>query len=127
MKVRVRSLPLVVILAVLGAFSAGCSKGFRDKLPGTWAVDMMAMLEGQKMDEQQKKMMEMMFANASIQITFKPDGAFSAKTNMMGQEQEDSGTWSVLSSEGNTLTVTTTSQEGEKTETLTMTFRRVKF
>lgn len=94
-----------------------------EALHGTWNADFQALLASQEMSEEERALATAMLGSASMAITFNADGTMSMAGSMMGQEQSESGTFTVVSTEGNKLTLsgTTAGGEGEEPETQTFT------
>lgn len=112
------------LVGVLTLTLIACKGGGKDAIVGTWGVediDMSDMLSG--LSEEEKGMYEaflpmMEEAMKSMEMTFNADGTMETKASMMGQENVDSGTWS-LSEDGKTLTTDTDgNKEDIKVESL---------
>lgn len=104
------------------AAPAGDFTATNDSLHGTWDADMQATLAG--MPEEERALAAMLLGSAQMNLTFGADGTMNMSMTMMGEEQSQAGTFSVTSTEGNVVNLTTTTEEeGEqKTETMTATF-----
>ena len=101
-----------------------CKGSGKDAIVGTWGVedvDMSDMLAG--LSDEEKGMYEaflpmMEEAMKSMEMTFNADGTMETSASMMGQENKDSGKWS-LSEDGKTLTTETNgNKEDIKVESL---------
>jgi len=96
------------LFSALTIVMVACGGSAKDNLVGKWQVsevDMSAMLES--IPEEQKAFMESMLpmmeeAMKSMTMEFSADGKVITKSSMMGQENEDEGTWT-LSDDGKTL------------------------
>lgn len=110
--------PAAEAAAAGGDFAASA-----EALHGTWNADFQALLASQEMSEEERAMATAMLGSASMAITFNADGTMTMAGSMMGQEQSESGTFTVVSTEGNKLTLsgTTAGGEGEEPETQTFT------
>ena len=96
-----------------------------ESIHGTWAADFQAMLASQEMSEEERALATAMLGSAQMDLTFAADGTMTMAGSMMGQQQTESGTWSMISANGNSLQVAATTQkEGEEPETqnFTVTF-----
>lgn len=96
-----------------------------ESIHGTWAADFQAMLASQEMAEEERALAAAMLGSAQMDLTFGADGTMTMAGSMMGQQQTESGTWSMLSANGNSLQLAATTQkEGEEPETqnFTVTF-----
>ena len=93
-----------------------------DSLMGTWDADMQATLAG--LPENERQMAMVVLGSAQMQLTFSADGTMNMSMTMMGEEKSEGGTFSVVSTEANVVTLSTTTEtEGEATtETMTATF-----
>lgn len=108
----------VFLFSALTIVMVACGGSAKDNLVGKWQVsdiDMSAMLES--VPEDQKAFMESMLpmmeeAMKSMTMEFSADGKVITKSSMMGQENEDEGTWT-LSDDGKTLSFDT---DGKKEE-----------
>ncbi len=117
------------VAAAEGAVEAVAGSDFTataEALHGTWNADFQALLAGQEMSDEERALANAMLGSATMALTFAADGNMNMAGSMMGQEQNESGTYTIVSTEGNTMVVagTTPGEEGEepKTETLTVTF-----
>lgn len=110
--------PAAEAAAAGGDFAASA-----EALHGTWNADFQALLASQEMSEEERALATAMLGSASMAITFSADGTMSMAGSMMGQEQSETGTFTVVSTEGNKLTLsgTTAGGEGEEPETQTFT------
>lgn len=112
------------MVSALALVMFACKSGSKNDVIGTWGVeevDMSALLAG--VSEEEKEMAEaflpmMEEAMKSMEMTFEKDGdkaglksalkagKFTMKASMMGQEQNEEGTWT-LSDDGKVLTTKT--------------------
>ena len=93
-----------------------------ENLHGQWNADFQRMLEGEEMTEEERQMAQALFGSAEISFTFGTDGSLTMNANMMGQQETETGSWEVVSTEGNVITISATKDpaEGEEAETETM-------
>jgi len=93
-----------------------------ENLHGQWNADFQRMLEGEEMTDEERQMAQALFGSAEISFTFGADGSLTMNANMMGQQETESGSWEVQSTEGNVLTISATKDpaEGEEAETEVM-------
>jgi hypothetical protein len=102
----------VFIISALALTLFACKGGVKNDIVGAWGVeevDMSALLAG--IPEEEKAMAEafmpmMEEAMKSMEMTFEKEGKFTMKASMMGQDQNEEGTWS-LSDDGKVLTTKT--------------------
>lgn len=100
------------MVSALALVMFACKSGSKNDVIGTWGVeevDMSALLAG--VSEEEKEMAEaflpmMEEAMKSMEMTFEKEGKFTMKASMMGQEQNEEGTWT-LSDDGKVLTTKT--------------------
>ena len=98
------------LIGALAVVMVACGGSAQDNLVGEWQVqevDMSAVLES--VPEEQRAFMEAMMpmmeeAMKSMTMNFSADGKVVTKSSMMGQEQEEEGTWT-LSDDAKTLTI----------------------
>jgi hypothetical protein len=98
------------LIGALAVVMVACGGSAKDNLVGEWQVeevDMSAVMES--IPEEQRAFMEAMLpmmeeAMKSMTMNFSADGKVVTKSSMMGQEQEEEGTWT-LSDDGKTLTI----------------------
>jgi predicted nucleic acid-binding Zn-ribbon protein len=102
----------VMLVGALTMVMVACGGSAKDQLVGKWQVtdvDMSAMME--TIPEEQKAFMESMLpmmeeAMKSMTMEFTADGKVKQVSAMMGETQEEEGTWS-LSDDAKTLTINT--------------------
>lgn len=98
------------LIGAVAVVMAACGGSAKDNLVGEWQVqevDMSSVME--TIPEEQRAFMEAMLpmmeeAMKSMTMNFSADGKVVTKSAMMGQEQEEEGTWE-LSEDGKTLTI----------------------
>ena len=98
------------LIGALAVVMVACGGSAQDNLVGEWQVqevDMSAVLES--VPDEQRAFMEAMMpmmeeAMKSMTMNFSADGKVVTKSSMMGQEQEEEGTWT-LSDDAKTLTI----------------------
>lgn len=88
---------------------------------GSWRADFVAMLDRQKMSEEERSMANAMLGSAEMVVLFESDGTASMQGEIMGQEQSESGTWTLVEASGDTLFLQI-AMEGDDPETFTITF-----
>lgn len=91
-------------------------------LLGAWRADFEALLERQTMSEEERSMANAMLGSAEMVVFFEPDGTASIQGEMMGQEQSESGFWTLQEARGDTLYLLM-EMEGDDPETFTFSFR----
>lgn len=101
----------LLLIGTLTIALLACKGGGKEALIGTWGVDeidMSGMVEGMTEDEKArfelaKPMMEQ--AMKSMEMIFNADGSMETRISYMGQQNSDTGKWS-LSEDGKALTTT---------------------
>lgn len=82
-------------------------------LNGTWNANFQKTLENQEMTEEERNMAMAFIAMMQMSMTFAEGGAMTMNATMMGQTESQTGTFEVLSVEGNTITIRATKAAAE--------------
>jgi hypothetical protein len=101
----------LLLLVTIAVSLLACKEGGREALIGTWGVDdidISGMVEGMTQEEKErfelaKPMMEQ--AMKSMEMVFNADGSLETRISYLGQQNSDTGKWS-LSEDGKVLTTT---------------------
>jgi hypothetical protein len=109
-----------IIAAIMLLFVVGCSKSPEQRLIGKWKLDAEKTLE--QMPEEEREMAGAFIGMMNIELEFTSDTA-TMSMSMMGETETESGSYEVLSSSGDTLTIRLTdADDPEDTTELTITF-----
>lgn len=95
-------------------------------LVGTWSADFDKMLSTMEMTSEERQRAHTFLDGAEMVLRFNADGTLTMDDAMMGQQQHHVGTWVLLGTADQTITITATSQEEEggtpETEEMTVVF-----
>lgn len=116
---------LTFAVLLLAAWVAVAAAGKYDEktITGTWEFDLVKMMKAasEAGEVPPGVDIEAMAKNMSIRITFDKDGSYMFVSKTMGNEKTEKGTWKVVKSEGDAVTMKSVSDDGEE-QTVTMIF-----
>lgn len=97
-----------------------------DLLVGTWEADFSAILQDDKMSEEERQLALVLLGDASMTLSVHADGSLTLSGQIFEDMTHTTGTWGLNSANGNVLHITTTTREtgatGDVTESMTVTF-----
>lgn len=109
-------LVLLTLLALVFAGPVACKKAevkAKDRLVGAWLIDADATLA--ELPEEEQAMAGMFIKMMQIGMEFTKDGALTMRVSMMGQKDEQTGTFEVVKVEGDTVTLRVTQPANAET------------
>ena len=116
---RTRITGMFTLLLTVLAFSlvlTGCKSAedkAKDRLVGVWNADMSTMVI-EDMPEEQLTAIQAMFAESTMELTLNADGTSSTAALNRGEEENETGTWAVVSVDGDTIVVVTEEESAEE-------------
>jgi hypothetical protein len=80
-----------------------------EMLHGTWNVDFARSMAAAEMSEEERAMAMALMGSMQMSITFAADGTMTMNATMMGENKTESGSYRIVSTSANTITIETTS------------------
>jgi hypothetical protein len=110
------TLTFAVLLLAACVAVADAGKYNEKTVTGTWEFDIVKMMKAaaEAGEVPPGVDIEAMAKNVSIRIKFDKDGSYMFVSNTMGNEKTEKGTWEVVKSEGDAVTVKSVSDDGEE-------------
>lgn len=94
-------------------------------LHGVWNVNFLKTIENQTLTEEARTEAASFIGTMQIRVTFTEDGTMTMNATLMGQPETRTGSYEVISVDGNTITIRATKTEtgsAPEVETIVMTF-----
>lgn len=125
------SIAFSLFVALFFVFATGCSKSPEQRLTGTWAIDVeatvdakAATLEGEELEEFEAEREEAaeQLGSFAMTMTFNADNTAEMSMTIMEETNTESGTWEIISADGDEMVVAITEEGDEEADEQTLTF-----